>query len=163
MDKYAYTRKFTKIIQLEPDLLDTNIHEHISKLLKNERQIYCSKLYGYIISQPVLTQLGDYVISHTTGKCRIKAEYQCKTVKPESGHQYQAFIKLLYKEGIFAQTNQVNILVFIPNSELEDWTFTSNCFTKGKEKLEIGDWITIEIGEVEFTNHKYQCIGKLAI
>jgi DNA-directed RNA polymerase subunit E'/Rpb7 len=163
MKKYATTQEFTKIVQLEPSKLGTNIPNYIAKLLQDDCKTYCSKSKGYIIDKPQIVSLGEYIISHTTGKCKIKVKYTCQTVKPEPGHVYTAFIKLISSKGIFAQTNQVNIFILIPVSELTDWVFDKTSFKKDKKSVEIGDWINVEITTVQFDQHKYGCIGKLVI
>lgn len=163
MIKYATIQEFTKIIQLEPSKLGTDVPNYITGLLQENCKTYCSKSKGYIIDKPKLTSIGEYLISHTTGKCKIKVIYTCKTLKPEPGHIYPAFIKLISSKGIFAQTNHVNIFILIPYNEINQWTFNKTSFTKDDKKLEVGDWINVEITTVQFDQHKYGCIGKLVI
>jgi DNA-directed RNA polymerase subunit E'/Rpb7 len=162
MDKYTISKRFKKTIQLKPSLLSINIEEYISNILREQQGTNFVEIHGYTMNTPHIISIGDMVVSYT-GCCKIEVEYECDTLKPDIGHIYNTCIKRIYEEGIFAQTNEIHILILIPESELDGWIFTPDKYSKDGRDLEIGDWINVEIINTLYVNHTYQCIGKLVI
>ena len=136
------------------------VEKSITKKLEDMSKI-CTKEHGYVLTIDKIISYHNNIISRTSGNCIFNVSYQVTTIRPEVGHQYKAVVSLLYKEGIFANFNDIKILV--PSIELQEWEYKNSYYQHNvsQDPISIGSWIQVELKIVRYENHTYQCIGTI--
>lgn len=90
MTETVFREKFI----LEPRFIDSNIHNHVAKLVKLKKEGTCSKKCGYI-KRVTSTKIIGTEISMADSSNIIYVEYQVEAIKPVVGQKYQS-TQILY-------------------------------------------------------------------
>lgn len=144
----------TKIC-LCPIELDDIRHNIITKLRNNKE---CTELYGYPMR---LVDLISYKNNHITpqGNCIFRVSYTVVCLKPIVGQTYSCVVTEIYPQGIFAAFSKLKILV--PATSMEEYMYDDESFVKDDSFIRRDSLVDIELTEIEYTDHEYQCIGIL--
>jgi DNA-directed RNA polymerase subunit E'/Rpb7 len=156
-------RKFVeKSICLEPSFLGLDLHD---ALLQKVRQTWvgkCTKQDGYVLSIERIARIIDNHISASTNSVVFSLFVEATILKPDVGLKLQAKVNYVLSQGIFAYA-EGRLKLFIPYSQLADYTFASNEFKHNHNPeicIKINDTIPIEITAIRYEKNNFDCIAK---
>jgi len=87
--------------------------------------------------------------------------FKAITIKPEIGKELDCIVTMVFPQGIFAQ--YMDIQIVIPVSELTDFAYDNQTFSKSDKVIRIGDKVRISISNTRYAKHKFSCIGSLVL
>lgn len=130
----------------------------------HKKYIKCDKVNGYICEITRISPDMEMILDTNTANIRCSIKFQAKRILPRIGLIIKCKISMIFQHGIFASINE-GIKILIPQNTLDKYTFdqTKQILTKGVQKIEKHDEISVEITETKYSKHCYNCIGKLSI
>lgn len=143
-------------VYLEPKYLDSKIHEHLLKKLRDTIVGECTKEYGHILTVEKITEI-------VTNEDTIFAlKFEAITLKPEIGKIVEGKVCMLFKDGIFMKVDNKQKML-IPALTLQDYEFDeeSGTYIKDKTRITIDSVIKAKITAVKYDKQNFSCVGTL--
>lgn len=137
-----------------------DIHGAISSHL--ETLIHTTIPEGYILSIPTICNYTNNIIHNTTAYCLIDVVYKVEVIELVLEKVYTCMVNILFKEGIFVQLYEINILIPENVLQKDGWQYTKSKYTHPTKKtLEKGSWIKVKITSIRQEDNIYQCLGSI--
>ena len=150
----------TDTILLNATDLTTDINNIIFRKLKHNYIGTCTYKYGYIIDVLKITRIIDNTISNINADVIINLEFEVNTILPKVGLELKGIICMVCPEGIFVNIID-NFNILIPKSQLDNFQYINNQFTKDDTTLCNDKQIDIKIDFLKYENNNFSCIGSL--
>ena len=155
----ATTKVIDLSVELPPQYMVKQIKKFVLSFAKEKYEGTCSREHGYIVSIVKYMKTISTYLNDNTNNIMFISSFKVLCLKPEVRNKLSCVVDMLFRHGIFAQINNLKILV--PASTLEDFTFNKDVFSKKKINIRKGDTINIIITEIKYEKQNYSCIGKL--
>ena len=116
------------------------------------------KEHGYIIDVIELHTIVDTHIDDYTNHIILICECDVDVIQLKKGIEIKdCTISMILMYGIFLEYHKLNIL--IPATKLESFTFENDVFKRNDTVLHVGDRLTTQITDIQYSNQEYKCIG----
>jgi DNA-directed RNA polymerase subunit E'/Rpb7 len=149
-------------ILIPPNLLDSNIREHLYDEIKKRFLRSCSKEHGYILE---IKSLDSYETSTMGVSCHypnFMTTFTVLKLQPIVGSILESKITMPFEEGILADSGPLAIM--IPKGCTNGYVFdhsSSSFINLDNDRLNIGSSIKVQLTQCEYTEKSYKCIGKI--
>ena len=148
-------------LNIKPNCLTSQLKkfilEEINKIYLNS----CNKKYGYIVKINKIISYKNNNLSNITNSIVFDIIFKALTLKPKIGITLDCNISMIFQHGIFANVNELKVL--IPISNLGDFEInfqpkSTPCINnkKMKKKCEIDDQILVRVTEIRYDKKKIQ-------
>jgi DNA-directed RNA polymerase subunit E'/Rpb7 len=145
-------------ITILPSQFSNKIRENILKNISEKLTNTCLKEYGVITKVEKIEKLLSTEICTITANIIVEALISVQVFKPVIGKCLRGTIVFIDKNCIIV--NKLGgITVCIPQSKIDNYKFTDNCYKYKKKTLEKDDEIEFFLYEVMFKNNNFQCLG----
>jgi len=149
-------------ISIESMYLDSDIKYHILNKLKKTMEGKCTFDNGYIISVNKLLEIGDNKIGCANSLVIFNVTYEADVLKPEKGHILSGKVCMVFQHGIFVDIyGKMKVLVPATSMEQYEYQQGENIFTRGKNTIENGVDVSVDIVDTKYEKKQFSCIGKL--
>jgi len=117
---------------------------------------------GYILSIPRIHNYKNNIIHNTTACCLIDVTYDVEIIRPKVDEIYTCMVHSIFKEGVFVQLYQINILISGHTLQQKQWKYSCQRFIHEDGKiLEKGNWVQVQIKSIRYEDNVYQCLGTI--
>ena len=158
-------------------LAPSELHENLSTILPRkleQKYIGCNKEYGCVVRLHKIDNNYTTEIDGNSGNILIYTKCLVERILPEVRKIFKCTVHMIFNHGIFAQLGE-NIKILIPKTTMSGYEFLQSGddqypdipIFKNTHKQAHPDIISkhqkinIEVVDVKYNNHRYNCIGKL--
>ena len=152
------TVKMDTKIYIEPKLFDSKIKEHIFCKLREKTLLTCVDGLGYVMDVSKINTIKNvhsnlFIVNH-----------ESTLFKPEKDTVYNGIVRMICKEGIFAEINDIQ-KVLVPTSFIYDtYEYNDNMFICKKntnKTIDVNVELKIKLTTIKYYNTKFNCIGQI--
>jgi len=144
-------------IYVEPKLFNSKIRQHISDKLKEKTFHTCIHNIGYVIDVNKINTIKNI---HSN---IFVVNSDLIVFKPEKDTEYNTIIRMIFKEGLFVEINDIQ-KVLIPTSSIKDrYEYKDNVFIckETNNVITIGMELKVRLTAIKYYNNKFNCIGQI--
>jgi DNA-directed RNA polymerase subunit E'/Rpb7 len=148
--------KITKNIELTPDL----IGNHKQELLNILTEFYtgkCFSEYGLVKSVDPSVKIIDNIISRVNCNIIFYVEFSINVIAVSIGKKYVMQVDKINSKHIIGNIEE-KISVLLRTETLKNYIFENDCFRRGKNKIDIGTKLFVQIEKV-----KYKSIDEIMV
>jgi DNA-directed RNA polymerase subunit E'/Rpb7 len=156
------TVNITKTICVTPAIMDENMEETISHLIRQKYEKVCDEKDGLILDINELLNIQNR-ISKDSCHINIQVTMSVNRVLPQKGTIFTFQPTLIIAKGIFGKLYQ-SISLFIPETYLSpEWEYKNDTFIHASTKQVITKQtdVTVAVTDMKFNTTKYNCICKI--
>lgn len=145
-------------IYIEPKFFNSKIREHITDKVKEKMFRMCIDNLGYVMDVSKINTIKNI---HSN---LFVVNSELTLFKPEKDSIYDGIVRMIFKEGIFAEINDIQ-KVLIPTSYISDtYEYNDNIFRckKDTEKIITTDTkLRVKLTTIKYYSNKFNCIGQI--
>jgi DNA-directed RNA polymerase subunit E'/Rpb7 len=126
-------------------------------MLKNKYEKTCDEEDGLILSIDDVIKV-ENMVSKDSCYIQFDLTFMATVIKPEKG--MKLVVKpsyILGTKGIFSKLYD-NINVFVPESNIKDWKYSNDSYTKSDRVIDKDTEINVVINDIKFNSTKYNCV-----
>jgi DNA-directed RNA polymerase subunit E'/Rpb7 len=130
-------------------------------MLKKKYDKTCDEADGLILSIDDVLKV-ENMVSKDSCYVQFDITFLATVIKPEKGMKLT--IKpsyILATKGIFSKLYD-NINIFIPESNIKEWRYSNDSYTKSDRVIDKDTVINIVINDIKFNSTKYNCVCSLS-
>uniref|UniRef100_A0A6C0KCA4 RNA polymerase Rpb7-like N-terminal domain-containing protein n=1 Tax=viral metagenome TaxID=1070528 RepID=A0A6C0KCA4_9ZZZZ len=149
----------TKTICVTPSIMDENMEETISTLIRQKYERVCDEHDGVILEIHDILDIQNQ-ISKDSCHINIRVKMRVSVVRPKKGSIFTFKPTLIIAKGIFGKIHDL-ISLFIPDTYLPGWVYKNETFTAGNNTITKDTFVDVAVTDIKFNTTKYNCICKL--
>lgn len=153
-----------KHLIVEPQYISQQkLHNYILHKFRKQSELECSKDYGYILNVHSNFEILRNHISNATSNPIFTVKFTIENLKPEIGSIFVGPVCMIFNKGVFISVLN-KLKIFIPIDENSGYKFvqaTNSFVLNQNKKIDSNSVLTCEIIGMKYTNHKFNCVGRL--
>lgn len=144
-------------IYIEPRFFDSKIKQHIIDKVKEQTFHSCIDEIGYVMNVDKINTIKNI---HSN---LFIVNSDLIVFKPKKDTVYDTIVRMIFKEGIFVEINDIQ-KVLIPTSSIKDrYEYTDKIFICKDTKKSVvnGMELKVKLTAIKYYNNKFNCIGQI--